>query len=120
MGDASASTAWLDLMSGMTHGRGRVGREGKALDIPPRVVLIVTALGGIVGGIVGLILAVPFFVIARDAMARLRSRGVVERVTTVPNRPCTASSNERVDGTRQLSSGGSFPMSWRFGRGRVR
>ena len=44
--------------------------------------LIVTALGGIVGGLVGLILAVPFFVIARDAMARLRSRGVVERVTT--------------------------------------
>ncbi len=48
---------------------------GRSLDIHPLVVLVVTALGGLVGGIVGLILAVPFYVIARSAIARLRSRG---------------------------------------------
>ena len=53
---------------------------GRSLEIHPLVVLIVTALGGLLGGIVGLILAVPFFVIARDAIARLRSRGVVDQV----------------------------------------
>jgi predicted PurR-regulated permease PerM len=44
------------------------------------VVLIVVAFGGLVGGIVGLILAVPAFVIAGNAIGRLRSRGVVDRV----------------------------------------
>ena len=53
---------------------------GRTLDIHPLVVLIVTALGGLVGGIVGLILAVPFFVIARTAIARLRSGGFFVRV----------------------------------------
>ena len=53
---------------------------GKSLDIHPLVVLVVTALGGLLGGIVGLILAVPFYVIARDGLARLRSRGVVDKV----------------------------------------
>jgi putative heme transporter len=53
---------------------------GRSLDIHPLVVLIVTALGGLLGGIVGLILAVPFFVIARSGIARLRSSGVVEKV----------------------------------------
>jgi predicted PurR-regulated permease PerM len=43
-------------------------------------VLVVTALGGLLGGIVGLILAVPATVIASNAIARLRSRGIVERV----------------------------------------
>jgi predicted PurR-regulated permease PerM len=43
-------------------------------------VLVVTALGGIVGGIVGLILAVPVTVIAADAISRLRSRGVIDQV----------------------------------------
>ena len=43
-------------------------------------VLVVTALGGLVGGIVGLMLAVPATVIARTAIARLRSTGVIERV----------------------------------------
>jgi predicted PurR-regulated permease PerM len=33
-------------------------------------VLVVTALGGVIGGIVGLILAVPFFAIARNAVSR--------------------------------------------------
>ena len=38
---------------------------GRTLDIHPLVVLVVTALGGLLGGIVGLILAVPAWVIAR-------------------------------------------------------
>ena len=53
---------------------------GKSLDIHPLVVLVVTALGGLVGGIVGLILAVPAWVIASDAISRARSRGVFDRV----------------------------------------
>jgi putative heme transporter len=52
----------------------------KTLDIHPLVVLVVTALGGLVGGIVGLILAVPAWVIASSAIARLRERGTFERV----------------------------------------
>ena len=53
---------------------------GRTLDIHPLVVLVVTALGGLLGGIVGLILAVPATVIASNAIARLRSRGMIERV----------------------------------------
>jgi hypothetical protein len=52
---------------------------GRTLDIHPLVVLVVTALGGLLGGIVGLILAVPAWVIAGDAIKRLRSRGMVQR-----------------------------------------
>jgi putative heme transporter len=54
---------------------------GRTLDIHPLVVLVVTALGGLLGGIVGLILAVPAWVIASDALSRLRSQGVIHRVT---------------------------------------
>ena len=54
---------------------------GKSLDIHPLVVLVVTALGGLLGGIVGLLLAVPAYVIARDGIRRFRSRGIVEMVT---------------------------------------
>ena len=39
---------------------------GRTLDIHPLLVLVVTALGGFLFGIVGLILAVPFTVIARQ------------------------------------------------------
>ena len=53
---------------------------GRTLDIHPLVVLIVTALGGFIAGIVGLILAVPFTVIAGNAIGRLRSRGFFGRV----------------------------------------
>ena len=53
---------------------------GKSLDIHPLVVLVVTALGGLLGGIVGLILAVPAWVIASDAISRAHSRGVIQRV----------------------------------------
>jgi putative heme transporter len=54
---------------------------GRTLAIHPLVVLIVTSLGGLIGGIVGLVLAVPAFMIGRDAIARLQSGGFVERVT---------------------------------------
>jgi predicted PurR-regulated permease PerM len=53
---------------------------GRSLDIHPLVVLVVTALGGLLGGIVGLILAVPFYVIARSGIARLRSSGLIDQV----------------------------------------
>ncbi len=53
---------------------------GRSLDVHPLVVLIATALGGLLGGIVGLILAVPVYVIARDAISRFRSRGIAEMV----------------------------------------
>jgi putative heme transporter len=49
---------------------------GRTLDIHPLVVLVVTALGGFLAGIVGLILAVPFTVIAGNLVGRLRSRDV--------------------------------------------
>ena len=49
----------------------------RTLDIHPLVVLVVTALGGFLAGIVGLILAVPFTVIAGNAIGRLRSRGIL-------------------------------------------
>ena len=52
---------------------------GRTLDIHPLVVLIVTALGGLLGGIVGLILAVPVTVIAADAIGRMRSRGILQQ-----------------------------------------
>jgi predicted PurR-regulated permease PerM len=52
----------------------------RTLDVHPLVVLVVTALGGLLGGIVGLILAVPAWVIAGNAVGRLRSRGVVDQV----------------------------------------
>jgi putative heme transporter len=53
---------------------------GRTLDIHPLVVLVVTALGGLLGGIVGLILAVPTTVIAANAITRLRSTGSLARV----------------------------------------
>ena len=48
---------------------------GRTLDIHPLLVLVVTALGGFLFGIVGLILAVPFTVIGGNAVGRLRSEG---------------------------------------------
>jgi predicted PurR-regulated permease PerM len=53
---------------------------GRSLDIHPLVVLVVTALGGLLGGIVGLLLAVPAYVVARDGIKRFRSRGLAEMV----------------------------------------
>ena len=48
---------------------------GRTLDIHPMLVIIVTALGGFLFGIVGLLLAVPFTVIAGNGIGRLRERG---------------------------------------------
>ena len=48
---------------------------GRTLDIHPMLVIIVTALGGFLFGIVGLLLAVPFTVIAANGIGRLRERG---------------------------------------------
>ncbi len=48
---------------------------GRTLHIHPLLVIIVTALGGFLFGIVGLLLAVPFTVIAGNGIGRLRSRG---------------------------------------------
>ena len=48
---------------------------GRTLDIHPLLVLVVTALGGFLFGIVGLILAVPFTVIGVNAVGRLRETG---------------------------------------------
>jgi predicted PurR-regulated permease PerM len=45
---------------------------GDRLDIHPLVVLVVTTAGGIVGGIVGLILAVPLYVVTVDALSTFR------------------------------------------------
>ena len=53
---------------------------GRTLNIHPLLVLVVTALGGFLFGIVGLILAVPFTVIAGNAVSRLRARGFLELV----------------------------------------
>ena len=53
---------------------------GRTLDIHPLLVLVVTALGGFLFGIVGLILAVPFTVIAGNGIARLRARGFFQLV----------------------------------------
>jgi predicted PurR-regulated permease PerM len=47
---------------------------GNRLDIHPLAVLLVTTAGGIVGGIVGLILAVPLYVVAVDAVSTFRRR----------------------------------------------
>ena len=44
---------------------------GRTLSIHPLVVLLVTTLGGIVGGLVGLVMAVPLTVIAAKALPRL-------------------------------------------------
>ena len=50
------------------------------LSIHPLVVLLATTFGGIVGGMVGLILAVPVAVLVIDLVRRLRSSGVGARL----------------------------------------
>jgi predicted PurR-regulated permease PerM len=50
------------------------------LSIHPLVVLLATTFGGIVGGMVGLILAVPVAVLVIDLVRRLRSAGVSARI----------------------------------------
>ena len=53
---------------------------GRPLDVHALIVLVVTALGGLLGRIVGLILAVPAWVIAGNAISRARSRGMLDVV----------------------------------------
>jgi predicted PurR-regulated permease PerM len=43
---------------------------GDRLDMHPALVLVITSLGGVLGGLVGLMLAVPFALVARAAFAR--------------------------------------------------
>ena len=71
---------------------------GRTLDIHPLVVLIVTALGGLLGGIVGLILAVPVTVIAADAIGRVRSEASSSRRPNAPGRPCNMCSTTWIPG----------------------
>jgi predicted PurR-regulated permease PerM len=66
----------------------------RTLAIHPLIVLIVTALGGLLGGIVGLILAVPAYVIASDAISRFRSEASPRRSPAMPSRPCNACSTD--------------------------
>lgn len=47
------------------------------LSVHPLAVLLATTTGGVVGGIVGLVLAVPVMVVTTDLVRRLRSHGVV-------------------------------------------
>jgi putative heme transporter len=56
----------------------------------------VTALGGLIGGIVGLILAVPFYVIARSGIARPRLGGFFGQVADRAQPTCNACSPEEV------------------------
>lgn len=53
---------------------------GDRLRIHPLVVLLATTLGGITGGMVGLILAVPVAVLVIDLVRRLRASGVADRL----------------------------------------
>jgi hypothetical protein len=43
---------------------------GDRLDMHPALVLVITSLGGVLGGLVGLMLAVPFALVARAAFTR--------------------------------------------------
>lgn len=54
---------------------------GRSLDVHPVVVLIVTATGGIVGGLVGLVMAVPIAVMAMKAYRRALSVDALNQVT---------------------------------------
>ncbi|MEX0846660.1 MAG: AI-2E family transporter [Ilumatobacteraceae bacterium] len=47
------------------------------LSVHPLAVLLATTTGGVVGGIIGLVLAVPVMVVSVDLVRRLRSHGVV-------------------------------------------
>ena len=60
---------------------------GRTLDIHPLVVIVVTALGGFLAGIVGLILAVPFTVIAANASGAFGREASSSSWPTRPSRP---------------------------------
>ena len=50
----------------------------RSVDLHPMVVLIVIALGGMLGGIVGLLIAVPAAAVARSAYLQLRRSGFAD------------------------------------------
>ena len=50
------------------------------LSIHPLVVLLATTAGGIIGGMVGLILAVPVAVLVIDLVRRLRASGLADHI----------------------------------------
>ena len=52
----------------------------RSVDLHPIVVLVVIALGGMLGGIVGLLVAVPVAAVARSAFLQLRSSGYVDEL----------------------------------------
>ena len=52
----------------------------RSVDLHPIVVLVVIALGGMLGGIVGLLVAVPAAAVARSAFLQLRSSGYVDEL----------------------------------------
>jgi predicted PurR-regulated permease PerM len=52
----------------------------RSVDLHPIVVLVVLALGGMLGGIVGLLVAVPVAAVARSAFLQLRSSGYVDEL----------------------------------------
>jgi predicted PurR-regulated permease PerM len=81
---------------------------GRTLDIHPLVVLVVAALGGLLCGIVGLILAEPATVTAATAIGRLRSKGVIDEVADGAEPPCAACLAEVGVCAARLSS-----ASWR-------
>lgn len=53
---------------------------GGSLDLHPLVVLVVTAIGGVLGGIVGLVLAVPATAVGVRLLDRLRTAGAFNQV----------------------------------------
>jgi putative heme transporter len=63
---------------------------GRTLQVHPLVVLLVTTIGGIVGGLAGLVMAVPLTVIAGKAIPRLRRVVAIDTDTlrhTITDRP---------------------------------
>ena len=53
---------------------------GHTLEIHPLIVLVVTALGGLLGGVVGLMLAVPIAVIAANGHRPPPGEGLLQAV----------------------------------------
>ncbi len=69
------------------------------LSIHPLVVLLATTAGGILGGIVGLILAVPVAVLLIDLVRRLRASGLAERIPVkVPGVPGSGTAHDTTAG----------------------
>ena len=57
---------------------------GSGLNVHPLTILLVTTLGGMVAGIVGLILAAPVFAIGRDLLRELKAIGFFDEGDELP------------------------------------